>query len=96
MFRIILDMLEVAFNFPISERDYHDIIYCIGEYAKARTNENISIEHELLREKGWPISYDICKVCERIRFAIVFHREDNNEIRNYLREFAKEICHVNQ
>ena len=48
-FTIILDMLEVAFNFPISERDYHDIVYCIGEYAKTRNNESIDKEHELLR-----------------------------------------------
>ena len=85
-FQLILNMLEVAFNYPISERDYHDIVYCIGQYAKTR--EESSIEQDLLKARGWPTSYDICQVCERIRFAICFNREDNVQIRNLVTEFV--------
>ena len=89
MFQLILDMLEVAFNHPISERDYHDIVYCIGQYAKTR--EDSSIEQDLLKARGWPTSYNICDVCDRIRFAILFNREDNVQIRNYVAEFAESL-----
>ena len=89
MFQLILDMLEVAFNYPISERDYHDIVYCIGEYAKTR--DDLSVEQDLLHARGWPKSYDICRVCERIRFAICFNREDNVQIRNLVTEFVSAL-----
>ena len=89
MFQLILNMLEVAFNSSISERDYHDIVYCIGQYAKTR--EDLSVEQDLLQARGWPKSYDIYQVCERIRFAICFNREDNVRIRNHVSEFVSAL-----
>ena len=75
MFCILLDMLGAAFNSPVSEKNYHDVVRCIREYSSSR--ESRSVEQELQVAKGWPASYDVCEHSEGVRFGMVFGPSDN-------------------
>jgi hypothetical protein len=79
MFCILLDLLDAAFNSPISEKDYHDVVRCIREYSSSRDSR--SVEQELQVARGWPASYDACEHAERVRFAFVFGPSDNVVVR---------------
>ena len=87
MFLIIIDMLEAAFNSPVSERDYHDIVRCIREYGGSRDDH--TNERAVLTAKGWPESYDVCEQVEAIRYAMVFGTVDNARVQAAVAEWDR-------
>ena len=83
-------MLHAAFASPVSENDYHDIVRCIRIYEAS--SEDRSIEPSVLAEKGWPPSYDVCAVAERLRFAFVFQPLDNPAVQALVARFDRCQC----
>lgn len=85
-FGVILDMLKVAFESPASEKNYHDIVACMRDYitnSRAAQNE----EQRALLQRGWPPEYDLADHMERIRFAMVFQREDHSGVSNLVQKY---------
>jgi hypothetical protein len=79
----LLDVLSIAFRFPVSERDYHDIVCLLRDYDDSgRTS--VDEERSELERRGWPVTYHPCDHMENVRWGMVFGSEDNARIREML------------
>lgn len=87
MFGTILDMLSAAFDSPVSETDYHDLVRCIREYGASKARR--SVEQEMLAARGWPASYDVCEQSERVRFALEFGGVGNARLQAAIAEWDR-------
>ena len=84
-FGILLDMLRAAFESPVSQANYHDIVSCMRHYKEHR--EAREAEQRALAEHGWPVDYDPLYHMENIRFAMAFVRDDHDGVSNAVREY---------
>ena len=82
MFSLILDILIEAFNSPVSEYDYHQIVTLLREYNTQRWPADL--EQSELAARGFPIVYHPCDHMEQLRFAFSFGAEDNKKIHDIL------------
>lgn len=81
-FGIILDVLIEAFKNSVSEQDYCNIVKILREYTNSR--ENLEIEQDELKNRGYPLDYHPCDHMERIRFAMTFGKYNNTRINDLL------------
>lgn len=81
-FGLILDILDEAFRTLVSEKDYYEIVDILQEYSDNR--DDVSIEQQELKQKGWPLTYHPCDHMQRLRFAMTFGESDNVRIRELL------------
>jgi hypothetical protein len=82
-FGTILDMLRIAFESPVSLKDYHDIVSCLRAYD-SEGRSDVSNERLELNRLGWPDTYHPCDHMENIRFGLMFVPEDNIRVRDRL------------
>lgn len=101
-FRALLDALLVGFNGnPISEADYHAIVYRLRIYEMAveRNNEKstraaAAIELPVLQDVGLPVTYHPCDHMENVRWGFNFTSDDNPYVRANLDAFDHECSNI--
>lgn len=87
MFGTILKMLGAAFDSPVSESEYHDLVRCIREYGVARAPR--AVEQAFLVAKGWPATFDVCEHVEGVPFGFVFDNMGNAGVRAAIAEWDR-------
>lgn len=77
--------LNAAFTEEVSELDYHNLVRCMREYRAGMQGRCHLSETEVksITAVGWPETYNPFDHMERIRFCLVFGRE-NAQIRQLL------------
>jgi hypothetical protein len=84
-FADLLVILRFAFEYGVSEAQYHAIVELIREYEKCRDSR--TTEEASLVAVGWPTSYDPCEYKERIRVAFHFVRDGSEILDDHMRAF---------
>ena len=82
-FGLLLEILTEAFQAPVSEEDYYNIIAALRAYDTQRCTQKE--EQTELKARGWPLTYHPCDNMERLRYAFVFAPEDNKKIGGLLK-----------
>jgi hypothetical protein len=77
-FAIIIDMLKIAFTEPVCEKDYHNIVECLRQYATNR--DSLEVERKVNESAGYPADYNPCEHMERIRFSFIFGTIPNSKV----------------
>jgi len=86
LFEAMLDIIKETSPHPVSEADYHELVWCIRAVKSKRIKDAFDADDKLseyeysaLQSRGWE-KYNPFTRPENIRFGIVFGLANNGEV----------------